>query len=281
MLQDFAGKTALITGGATGIGRALGLALARRGMNVVLASTNADRLNATAAEIGALGVRVTPIVCDVSDRAAVRALGDQATTAHGAIDLLCANAGVTTAGPLLDHTPADWDWVYGVVLHGVVNCIQTFYPPMAQRRSGQILITGSQTALAPDWVLGHGPYVSAKAALVGLATALRPEAAEHNVGVSLLNPAATETDIMLGARSRPARHAPGAAGTMALRPGAPTPLPHAPFMLSAEEVANRAISGLERNAEFIATHAGMKPVVEDFFARILAAYDQAAAWGEV
>ncbi len=278
MLQDFAGKTALITGAATGIGRALGLALARRGMNIVLASTNAHRLNAAAAEIRALGVLATPIVCDVADRAAVRALSDQATEIHGAIDLLCANAGVTTAGPLLDHTEADWDWVYGVVLHGVVNCIQVFYPAMAQRRSGQILITGSQTALAPDWVLGHGPYVSAKSALLGLATALRPEAAEHNVGVSLLIPAATETDIMLGARSRPARHAAGVTGTMSLRPNAPTPAPDAPFMLSSEEVAARALAGLQRNAEFIVTHAGMKPLAEDYCARLLAAYDEAAAY---
>jgi NAD(P)-dependent dehydrogenase (short-subunit alcohol dehydrogenase family) len=276
MLQDFAGKTALITGGATGIGRALALALAARGMNIVVASTNASRLATTEAEIRAHGVRATAIVCDVSDRAAVRAMAAEAIASRGAIDLLCANAGVTTAGPLLDHNDADWDWVFGVVLHGVVHCIQAFYPPMAHRRSGQILITGSQTCLCPDWVLGHGPYVAAKSALLGLATSLRAEAAAHNVGVSLLIPAATETDIILSGRSRPARYGEGIQGSMTLRPGAPAPAEGTPFLLTAEEVAARAISGLERNDEFIATHPGMRPLVADYLGRLLAAYDAPA-----
>jgi NAD(P)-dependent dehydrogenase (short-subunit alcohol dehydrogenase family) len=277
MLDSFAGKTAVITGGATGIGKALALALAREGMNLVLASTNAERLEAAAGEVRAAGGRATPIVCDVADRAAVRRLADQVQAEYGAVDLLCSHAGVTTSAPLLDHEPAEWDWIYGIVLLGVTNCIQAFYPPMAQRGQGQIMITGSQTAFAPDWVLGHGPYISAKAAVMALATQLRAEAAEHGVGVSLLIPAATQTDIVETSRTRPDRQVRDLGKDMIVRPDAPAPSPDFPFILSPDEVAARAVAGLKRNAPFIVSHPGMKPLVSDYFARVLAAYDEAAS----
>lgn len=274
-MREFRGKRALITGGATGIGRALAMALAREGMEIVLASTNATRLETARAEIAAAGGAVQVVQCDVADRAAVRAMAEATLP----IDLLCANAGVTTCGPYLDHRDEDYDWTLGVVLNGVTNCIQAFYPAMAARRSGHILITGSQTALAPDWVVGHGPYVAAKAAVHALAFALRPEAEAHGVGITLLVPSGTETDILHSERARPARFGTSLGGTLALREGAPLPAPDHPMTLQPEEVAERAIAGIRANAALVATHAGMKPVVQDHFDRVLAAYDAAAMFG--
>lgn len=215
------------------------------------------------------------VVCDVSDRTAVRSLAEQACAKFGAVDLLCANAGVTTAGPLLEHRDADWDWIYDVVLRGVTNCIQAFYPAMAQTGDGQILVTGSQAGLVPDWCLNHGPYTSAKSAVMALAVALRPEAEEHGVGVTVLIPAATESEILLSGRSRPARY--GAAqefspDSIMPRPGAPIPLADTKFVLSAEEVAKMVVAKLPKNPAFIATHPGLQPLVKDYFDRILAAY---------
>lgn len=271
-MEDFRGKRALITGGATGIGLALALALAREGADVVIASTNAERLDLAVESIRAAGGSASAIRCDVSDRESVRAM-EKAT---GPVDLLCANAGVTTAGTYLEHRDADYDWVMGVVLGGVTNCLQAFYPSMAARGFGHILLTGSQTAFAPDWVTGHGPYVAAKAAVHALAFALRPEAAAHGVGVSLLVPAYTHTDIGQSERTRPARFGDPLKGEIAVRDDAPAPLPDQPFALSPGQVAEQAIAGIRANVPLIATHAAMKPVVEEYFARVLAAYDDAA-----
>ncbi|MBG6120054.1 MULTISPECIES: SDR family NAD(P)-dependent oxidoreductase [unclassified Sphingobium] len=269
-------KVAVITGGATGIGKALALALAAEGMKVVIASTSRERLDLAAAEIATAGGEVRALLCDVTDREAVRRLAADAQAAFGPVDLLCANAGTTTAGSYLDHDDADWDWMIDLVLRGVTHCVQAFYPAMAARGSGHILITGSQTAYAPDWVLNHGPYVAAKAAVHALAVALRPEAAEHGVGVSLLVPAATRTDVREGARSRPERYGPsGSRGTMAMRADAPKPLAGYPGYLDAEEVAARAIAGIKANDPIIVTHAGMKPLTDEYLGRIQAAYDAA------
>lgn len=277
MLSGYDGKTAVITGGATGIGRALALGLARKGMNIVLASTNVERLEKAADDVRALGVRALVVQCDVADRAAVRALAERSVQEFGAVHLLCANAGVTTSGPFLDHRDEDWDWVYDVVLRGVTNCIQAFYPLMARAGEGQILITGSQAGLVPDWTLGHGPYTSAKSAVMALGAALRPEAAAHGVGVTVMIPAGTQSDILLSNRSRPTHY--GAESSretslddMTLRQGAPDITPGEKFFLTSEEVADLVIAKLPADPAFIATHPGMKPLVEEYFSRILAAY---------
>ena len=277
-MKDLQGKTALVTGGATGIGKALARELAQAGMTVTIASTNAGRLDAAAAELRGDGLEIFPAVCDVADRDAVEALARALEARHGPLDLLCANAGVTTFGPFVDHRSGDWDWVTDVVFKGVANCVQAFYPGMVARKSGHIMLTGSQTALAPDWVLQHGPYIAAKAAVHALAFSLRPEAAEHGVGVTLFVPAATETDVEKGQRSRQQRYGEALQGEVKLRADAPPPLADYPFFLSAEDAAARAIQGIRDNAAIVVTHAGMKPLVADWFDRVLAAYDAAAAF---
>ena len=271
MTSQQLGKIAVVTGGSTGIGLALAKALAREGMDIALASRTPATLEAAAAAVRDIGVRVLAVSCDVADRAQVQALARRAAEELGPVDLVCANAGVTTVGRLVDHTDADWDWSIDINLRGITHCIQAFYPDMAARRRGTLLLTGSQTSLAPDWVLNHGPYIGAKAAVLALATSLRAEAAEFGVSVSLLIPAATDTAI-----AETARRVPEPDGSLLPNPKSPPPLEGFPFTLSPEEVAQRALAGLKRNAPIIATHAAMKPLVEDYFARILAAYDDAA-----
>ena len=271
-MMEFKGKRTLITGGATGIGRALALRLAAEGMEVVIASTNEERLDKALQELKAAGAKAKAYQCDVADRAAVRELAGKA----GPVDLMIANAGVTTAGTYLDHRDEDYDWVLGVALRGVTNCIQAFYPDMAKRGSGHIVVVGSQTAYAPDWALNHGPYVGAKAAVHAIAFALRPEAAEHGVGVTLLVPAHTLTDITEGERSRPVKYGEPLEGQISIRENGPPLLGDHPFTLSADEVARRAIAGIKADAPLVMTHAGLKTVTEEYFNRVLAAYDDAA-----
>jgi NAD(P)-dependent dehydrogenase (short-subunit alcohol dehydrogenase family) len=272
MASDWQDKVAVVTGGATGIGLALGKALAREGMDIVLASRNAAKLEEAAKIIRESGRRVIAVPCDVADRPQVYALATRANAAFGRVDVLCANAGATSAGRYLDHRDEDWDWAIDVNLRGMTHCVQAFYPAMAARGAGTILLTGSQTSLPPDWVRDHGPYVPAKAAVFALAMSLRAEAAAFGVAVSLLLPAATHTDIFASTRPVPNYNGPG----ILPNEGLPPPSADFPFFLSPDEVAERALDGLRRNAPIIATHAGMKPLVEDYFRRILTAYDEAA-----
>lgn len=275
-MEDLKDRVAVITGGATGIGKALALGLSAQGMRVVIASTSRERLEAAVAEITATGADARAIVCDVTDRDAVRRLASEVEEAMGPVDLLCANAGATTFGDYLDLQDSDWDWMIDLVLRGAANCVQAFYPRMAARGSGHIMLTGSQTAYAPDWVLGHGPYVAAKAAVHAMAAALRAEAVEHGVEVSLLVPAATRTDVQEGARSRPARYGVSEKGRMRMRADAPKGDPAFLAYLEPTEVAARAIAGIRTNSAIIVTHAGMKPLADDYLDRIRDAYAAAA-----
>jgi NAD(P)-dependent dehydrogenase (short-subunit alcohol dehydrogenase family) len=265
-MKDISGKVTVITGGGTGIGLAFALALAALGdARIVVASTNLERLEAGAEKIRAAGARCISVVCDVSLRSDVRKLREKTVEAFGAADILVCNAGVTTSGPILEHKPEDYDWVYGVVLQGTVNCIQEFYPGMCARGSGHILVVGSQTGMNVTWVSNHGPYVSAKAAVMHLAAALRPEAAEHGVGMGSLIVAGTETEIMKCERSRPERF--GAPQNIELKQRVVTRLP-------ASDVAEQMIRGIKENKEWIATHPELKDGVREYFDRILAAYDR-------
>lgn len=264
-MQDLKGKVAVITGGATGIGLAFALELAATGVaHIIIASTNKDRLEAAATEIRKTGAEALPIVCDVSEKASVQNLHDEAITAFGHVDILACNAGVTTGGPLLDHRPEDWDWVFGVVLNGTVNCIQAFYPGMCERKTGHILITGSQAGMNVTWVKLHGPYTAAKSAVMALGAALRPEASEHGVGVSNVIVAGTQTEILQGERSRPAKF------------GEPQNLDRVKrnaHRIPPSDIGKMMVDGIKQNKEWIATHPELKESTKGYFDRILAAYD--------
>ena len=265
---------AVVTGGSSGIGFALAQRLAREGMDIAIAATNEAKLTKAAESLRqSSGREVATVVCDVSDRTQVRALADGVRARFGRVDMLCANAGGTTLGAYLDHASADWDWAIDVNLRGVTHCIEAFYPDMVSRRSGTILLTASHVALFPDWIVGHGPYVPAKSAVVALALALRAEAAEHGVQVSALLPGGTETTL-----TETARRVPPDRGGFAVREGFPQPSTPLLSLMSSDEVAARAVSGLRADAPLIVTHPGLRPLVEEYFSRVLAAYDSAEAW---
>jgi len=265
-MKDLKGKVALITGGATGIGLALALELAKEPMKIVIASTNKENLGASAKTIKEAGaIDVLPVVCDVSDRSSVENLYKETTSKFGFVDLLVCNAGVTTSGPFVDHRPEDWNWVYDVVLHGTTYCIQFFYPDMVKHKTGHIVIIGSQAGMAVDWVSLHGPYTSAKSAVMALGAALRPEAAEHGVGVSTVIVAGTQTDIMKCERSRPERYGDALKYDIQKREA---------WRIPPKDVAEMIIRGVREDKGWVATHPELKYLTEGYFGRILAAYDQ-------
>jgi NAD(P)-dependent dehydrogenase (short-subunit alcohol dehydrogenase family) len=210
MIWDFSDKVAVITGGASGIGRALGRRFAAEGARVVLVDVEAGALAATAKELAADGADVTEAVCDVTDPASVESLADQVYRTHGAVHILANNAGVSApSAKAWETTPNDWMWVHSVNVFGVAYGIQSFVPRMlAAGEPGHIVNTSSgDGAINP--VPGASVYAASKAAVATLTECLATQLAAENapIGVSLFLPGGglLDTGIWTTERNRPAR----------------------------------------------------------------------------
>ena len=192
--MDLDNKVAVITGGASGIGKGTALAMARQGADLVIADVNDTRLEQTRTEIAALGRRALAVHCDVSRDADVDRLAELALREFGRVDLLMNNAGVVLRGALEQIPLADWEWAFGINVLGVVRGIRAFLPHMIERGSGYIVNTGSIAGLIA--LTGEGaPYVASKFAVVGLSEALALYARPKGIGVSILCPGAVDTNL--------------------------------------------------------------------------------------
>ncbi|MGI9148357.1 MAG: SDR family oxidoreductase [Chloroflexota bacterium] len=198
--MKLAGEVAVITGGASGIGRGTALALAREGADVALADVNDARLAQVSAEITALGRRVLAVHCDVSRDQDVERLASEAEAKLGPVGLLMNNAGVVLRGALEHLEIADWQWCLGINVLGVIRGIRAFLPGMLERRHGYIVNTGSMAGMVA--LTGEGaPYIASKFAVVGLTEALALYARPFGVGVSLLCPGGVNTNLAETGRS--------------------------------------------------------------------------------
>ena len=202
-MERFEGRTAVVTGGASGIGRGMAEAFAAEGMNIVIADVEASALEAAAAEMKSSGVEVTGVQCDVADPGSVDALARAALDAYGAVHVLCNNAGVAGGtGPTWERPLDDWDWVMGVNVRGVLHGIRSFVPIMIEQGDeGHIVNTASMAGLIP----GGGTYGVSKSACVALSESLFGElaGAAPKIGVSVLCPGWVRTRIMESERNRP------------------------------------------------------------------------------
>jgi NAD(P)-dependent dehydrogenase (short-subunit alcohol dehydrogenase family) len=185
----FAGKVAVVTGGASGIGRALGRRLASDGARVVLADVDAEGVSRAAEEIGAVGR-----VLDVRDRAAFAALVGDVVGEHGRLDLLFNNAGIAPGGPTAELPASVWDDVLGVNLGGVVNGVLAAWPVFVRQGGGHLVNTASGAGLAgPPMVAA---YSASKFGVVGLGQSLRAEGAALGIRVTTICPGAVDTPIL-------------------------------------------------------------------------------------
>ena len=200
-LSDLSGKVAVVTGAASGIGLALTERFAADGMKVVMADVEEARLAGEATRLGRDGADVLAVLCDVSRPEDVAALAEQAVDHYGAVHVLCNNAGVGPAGPMLATTPADWQWTVGVNLLGVAYGVTTFAPLMVTQGFGHIVNTASEAGLVTTSLLGM--YCATKHAVVGLSEALYRELEGTGVGVSVLCPNLVATNIFTSERNRP------------------------------------------------------------------------------
>jgi NAD(P)-dependent dehydrogenase (short-subunit alcohol dehydrogenase family) len=198
-MDDLAGRTAVVTGGASGIGRAIVLELARAGMNVAVADIELTPARDVADEAEAHGVRAIAVHTDVADFTSVQALADAAYAAFGAVHVLCNNAGVLVFGDLQDLKIEDWNWLLGVNVFGVLHGIYAFLPRMlAAGEPGHIVNTASIAALS-----GDGIYGVSKAAILNITETLRRDLEDTPIGVTALCPGMLRTKIVASQRNRP------------------------------------------------------------------------------
>ncbi|MGB8384288.1 MAG: SDR family oxidoreductase [Dermatophilaceae bacterium] len=185
---------AIVTGGASGIGKALVAELVRRGDTVVVADIAASAAEMTAKELTDRGSGVAvAAVMDVSDGDAVEHLVAQVEHEHGPLDLMVNNAGIGVGGPVEELSLQHWDRVIDVNLRGVIHGVQAAYPRMVRRGAGQILNTASLAGLGAS--PGNVPYSTTKYGVVGLSLGLRAEARRYGVRVSVLCPGIIDTPI--------------------------------------------------------------------------------------
>src|SRR5262245_12638853 len=202
-MESVRDKVAVVTGGASGIGRELCRAFARAGARVVIADMDERGMSETAAAVKQDGSSAITVRTDVTRLADVQALADRAYAHWGAVHIVCNNAGVALRGGLESATHRDWEWVIGVNLWGVIHGIETFVPRMiASREPGHVVNTASMAGLIASQ--GLGVYNTTKYAVVGLSETLQKDLRPYNIGVSVLCPMGVATAIRDSERNRPA-----------------------------------------------------------------------------
>ncbi|MDR3508421.1 MAG: SDR family NAD(P)-dependent oxidoreductase [Caulobacteraceae bacterium] len=271
-MQDLKGKTAFITGGASGIGLAMAEAMGREGMNVMLADIEADALQSAVELLRSKQVRAEGVVADVTSRNSLRSAALETIAKFGKVHVVCNNAGVGAGGPIGQVAERDWDWVIDVNLKGVVYGVEVFTPLIESHGEGGHFINTASMAgmVSPP---GMEPYCATKFAVVAMSEGWAVQLAPKNIGVSILCPGFVQTRIHESRRNRPAAYGEDQAGgpdisgaTEAVTNGIPV-----------EPVANRVIEAIRDNDLYVFTHSEFKPAVEMRFNRILEAFDKSAA----
>ena len=250
-MQNLPGKTAFITGGASGIGLGIAKALLGAGMNVTIADIRQDHLDSAVSELDG-GDRVLAVQLDVTDRAAFAAAADAAEAKFGKIHILCNNAGVAVVGPTDLATFADWDWVMNVNLGGTINGVVTILPRiLAHGEGGHIVNTASMSALVP--VGGTTIYSTGKAAVTAMMECMRPELEPRGVICSAFCPGAVQSNIADAGKTRPADLADTGYAEADKRRAAGGNFMH--LYQTKEEVGERVLRGILNDELYILTHS--------------------------
>jgi NAD(P)-dependent dehydrogenase (short-subunit alcohol dehydrogenase family) len=189
--MELENKIAVITGGGRGIGRAIALAFAREGADLVLASRSQEALEETGSMVEKLGRKALVVSTDIRREDSVQNLAEQALRHFGRVDILVNNSGIAgPTMPLWEINLADWEETFAVNVIGAYLCCRAFLPGMIEQRSGSIIIISSMTGKRP--LYGRTPYAASKMALVGIARTLAWEVGEYGIRVNVISPGAVE-----------------------------------------------------------------------------------------
>jgi NAD(P)-dependent dehydrogenase (short-subunit alcohol dehydrogenase family) len=274
-LHDFADKTAFVTGGASGIGLALGRAFAEAGMNVMLADVEAGALEKALQSLSNYGNRLRGVRCDVADADSVERAAQATFDAFGNVHVVCNNAGVAAGGGIDNISVDNWRWVVDVNLMGVVYGVRSFLPHMlAHREGGHIVNTASMAGMFNG--MGFSPYAATKFAVVAMSEGLASQLQPHGIGVSVLCPEFVRTRIGESGRNRPERYG----ESPQLDPASPAAQVVAEIARRLEagidprQVAARVVAAIRNGELYIFTHPNMREVADGRFAAIQAAMDR-------
>jgi NAD(P)-dependent dehydrogenase (short-subunit alcohol dehydrogenase family) len=277
-MREFKGKTAFVTGGASGIGFAMAKAFAEEGMNVMLADVEQSALDSALKDLGQYGNHVRGVACDVADPDSVERAAQATFAAFGKVHVVCNNAGVAAGGGIDQISVDNWRWVIDVNLMGVVYGVRSFLPHIREHgEGGHIVNTASMAGMING--MGFSPYAATKFAVVSMSEGLAMQLAPHGIGVSVLCPEFVRTRIGDSGRNRPERY------------GQSQPLdPNSPAAAIVAEIARRLEAGLDparvaeqviaaiRSGElYIFTHPNMRVAVDGRFAAIQSAMDRVTA----
>jgi NAD(P)-dependent dehydrogenase (short-subunit alcohol dehydrogenase family) len=266
-MEDLQGKVAVITGGASGIGRAVAQRAVAEGMKVVLADIEEGPLEEAENELTAHGAEALGVVTDVSDAASVHALRDRALDRFGAVHLVHNNAGIGLGGPIWEISEEDWRWILGVNVWGVIHGIATFVPLFVEQGEGHVVNTASVAGLTTAPFLG--PYNATKQAVVAISETLFKDlqAVGAPIGVSVLCPGFVQTRIAESDRNRPAwapDHEVG--GAAELRSAVQSLVDGG---IPAAAVADRVIDAVRTDTFYILTHPELEDAIRTRFDDIL------------
>lgn len=264
-MQIFKDRVAVVTGGASGLGRAMALRFAREGMKIVLADVEQGALSRTENEFKAAGYPVLAVRTDVSKGRDVDALADAAFKTFGAVHVLCNNAGVAPGGTVWEQSEKDWEWTLGVNVWGVIHGIRAFVPRMLRQNSeGHIVNTASVAGLLS--LPGMAMYCVSKHSVVTLTECLHHDLIEAgaNLRASVLCPAFVPTGISDSERNRPAALRDESTAKSSADLMREEQLRHAvkSGRVSAEQVADLVFQAISTNKFYVLPHQKIKPSVE-------------------
>ena len=274
-MKDLAGKTAFITGGASGIGLAMARAFGREGMNVVISDVDQTALEAAAEGLAELQIRAHPVVCDVGQRASVEAAAKEAITAFGKVHVVCNNAGVAVSGIIGGVKQADWDWIFDVNIKGVIYGMETFAPLIVSHGEGGHFVN---TASIAGFISGPGlePYAASKHAVVAMSEGWAGQLGPAGVGVSVLCPHFVRTRIHESERARPTRYA--KSQTAVSDPGVMGAAAQGVLAgIDPDIVGARVVEAIKAGELYVFTHPQARPILEAYFKSVLAGFDAADA----
>jgi NAD(P)-dependent dehydrogenase (short-subunit alcohol dehydrogenase family) len=276
-MRELTGKTAFVTGGAGGIGLALGRAFAEAGMKVMLADIETDTLAAAVKSLHNSGPEVRGVICDVADPSSVERAAKASFEAFGNVHVVCNNAGVAAAGGIDNISLDNWRWVLDVNLMGVLYGIRSFLPHIRSHgEGGHIVNTASMAGMVNG--MGFSPYSATKFAVVSMSEGLAPQLKPLGIGVSVLCPGFVRTGIAESGRNRPDRYGP----TPPLDPASPAAAIVAEIArrlqagLEPSAVATKVLDAIRNDELYIFTHPEMRDDIDARFAAIQAAMDKAA-----
>ncbi len=268
-MKNVEGKTAFITGGASGAGLGMARIFSKNGMKVVIADIRRDNLDRAMAQFNN-NPDVHAIELDVTDRTAFAKAADETERLFGKVHIVCNNAGINLFVPIEECTYNDWDWVMGVNFGGVVNGIQTFIPRiLSHGEGGHIVNTASMAAFLPSPAVGI--YTASKFAVRGMSEALRLSLYKSDIGVSVFCPGLINSKIYESEKVRPPRL--GSPDNTAKNQLMMDKLPEIHKVgMGIDEVGEKVLAGIRKNSMYIFSHPEFRDEMKEMFDMALKAF---------